>query len=67
MSRTCSGKKARLKMVDYFCYTVLSTQNLYWCRVKPVAQYSDVLFTLFPSLVKQNRIACCYINTHYNK
>jgi hypothetical protein len=24
MSRTCSGKKARLKIVDYFCYNLLS-------------------------------------------
>ncbi len=27
MSRTCSAKKARLKMVDYFCYTVISSQK----------------------------------------
>jgi DNA-binding NarL/FixJ family response regulator len=27
MSRTCSGKKARLKMVDYFCYTVVNLNH----------------------------------------
>ncbi len=33
MSRTCSGKKARLKMVDYFCYNVLRRLEPYFVGI----------------------------------
>ncbi len=47
MSRTCLGKKARLKMVDYFCYNVLNAPSNFQWKCLILTLFYFISFQLF--------------------